>query len=175
MSSASDLLAHLRPCKITVTFEGVDYTIPAMDAIEWVALIDGPDADLYDIFPTLAGPEAIEAVEDALWDGRATSKDVGDVGLAAIAAAADRPWWVVLNILKSVLGAWHIVHVNAAGGKSLAGWLDELWSRVVDHIDPKERTSWVARIEAPPKNIQAEINYDEEEQAFLAAMNAVMK
>lgn len=175
MSSVSDLLAHLRPCPIQVDFLDKTYTIPAMDAVEWVALIDGPHPDLYEVFPMLAGPEAIEAVEDALWDGLADSEDVRMVACHALGAAGDRDWWVVVNLIRSAATAWSIVHVNQAAGKSLAGWLDEVWTKIMDHIDPKKRAGWVSEIERPPKGLKQGIDFDEEEAAFLAAMNAVMR
>lgn len=175
MSSVSDLLAHLRPCKITVVFLEAEYTIPAMDAVEWIALIDGPHPDLYDIFPKLAGADAVQHVEDALWEELATPDEVGEVALAALAAAADRPWWVVINLIRSAASAWDRVHVNGAVGMSLAGWLDEVWSKIMEYIDPKKRTKWISDIETPPKKIAQEMNFDAEEQAFLAAMNAVMR
>ncbi len=175
MSRASDLLAHLRPCPIHVDFLGRTYTIPALDAVEWIALIDGDHADLYEIFPVLAGTQAMEAVEDALWEGDAQSEDVAQVALAAIGAAADRDWWVALNIIRSAATAWDVVHVNNAAGMSLAGWLDQVWSKIIDHIDPKKRAGWETEISKPPKNVAKDIDFDEEEQAFLAAMNAVMR
>lgn len=175
MSRASDLLAHLRPCKIEVDFLGTTYTIPALDAVEWVALIDGDHPDLYEIFPALAGGEAVEAVEDALWEQAANAQDVADAALYAIGAAADRDWWVAVNIIRSAASAWNIVHVNRAAGMSLAGWLDEVWSKIVEHIDPKKRAAWETEVSRPPKNARTEVDFDEEEQAFLAAMNAVMR
>lgn len=174
MSSVSDLLAHLRPCPIEVLFDGVTYTIEAMDAIEWIVLIDAPHPDLYDIFPTLAGPQAVEHVEDAIWEGRATSDDVGKVALAAVGAAADRPWWLALRIIHAAKGSWDVVHVNRAQGMSLAGWLDEVWTQIMAHIDPKKRAAWVHEVETAPRDLVQEIDFDEEERAFLAAMKAVM-
>lgn len=175
MSSASDLLAHLRPCKISVDFDGAVYTIPAIDAVEWVALIGGDRPDLYEIFPRLAGQQAVEAVEDALWEGRATTDDVGKVSLAALAAAGDRPYWVILRILGQAADAWSMVHVNQAAGMSLAGWLDEVWSKIMEHIDPKKRAGWITQIESAPKGLEAEVDYDDEERAFLEAMNQVRR
>lgn len=175
MSSVSDILAHLRPCPIQVDFLGYTYTIPALDAVQWVALIDGQHPDLYEIFPVLAGPEAVEAVEDALWDGQADEDDVAMVALNALGAAGDRDWWVVLNVIRSAATAWSVVHVNGAVGMSLAGWLDEVWSKVMQHIDPKKRTQWISEVERAPKGLKQEIDFDEEERAFLAAMNAVMR
>jgi hypothetical protein len=157
VSSVSDILAHLRPCPVQVDFLGHAYTIPALDAAQWVALIDGQHPDLYEIFPVLAGPEAVEAVEDALWDGHADEDDVAMVALNALGAAGS------------------LVHVNGAVGMSLAGWLDEVWSKVMQHIDPKKRTQWISEVERAPKGLKQEIDFDEEERAFLAAMNAVMR
>lgn len=146
-----------------------------MDAVEWIALIDGPDPDLYEIFPILAGREAIVHVEEALWEGRTTTEQVAELGRQVLSAAADRPWWEVMNLLGAVKDAWEIVHVNGAAGLSLAGWLDEVWSKVMSHIDPKKKAAWVTDIQTPPKGLKVEVDFDAEERAFLNAMNAVMK
>lgn len=175
MSSASDLLLHLRPCPLTVEFEGVGYTIAAMDAVEWIIYIDAPNPDLYEIFPMLAGREAVAHVEEALWEQRVTSADVAKLGYEAISTAADRPWWEVSNLLYAVKDAWEIVHVNSAAGMSLAGWLDEVWSKVMAHIDPSKKAAWISAIQTPPKGADVEVDFDAEEQAFLNAMNAVMR
>lgn len=174
MSSASDLLAHLRPCPIEVAFEGWVYEIPAMDAVDWVVLIADENIDLYEIFPTRAGQDAVEHVEDALWGERVTQDEVGKVALAAIAAAADRPWWVTLRLIHAAMDAWSMVHVNNAVGMSLAGWLDEIWSKVMERIDPKKKAGWISEIESTPKGWEGEVDFDDEERAFLAAMKAVM-
>ena len=175
MSSASDLLLHLRPCAIEVTFDGAVYTIDAMDAVEWIIHLDGPHPDLYAIFPKKAGDVAVEHVEDALWEERVTTDQVGQVGLDALSVAADRPWWVALRVIFAAKESWSIVHANNAAGMSLAGWLDQVWSNIMAHIDPKKRAAWITDVESPPKGHAAEIDFDAEERAFLNAMKAVMK
>lgn len=176
MSSASDLLLHLRPCDLEIDFEQATYTLPAMDAVEWIALLDGPRPDLYEIFPVRTGLKAVEHVEDAMWEQRVSSDDVAKVALELIGLAADRPWWVALRTIAAARGSWSIVHVNSATGMSLAGWLDQVWSNIMTHIDPKKRAGWIAEVQSPPKGVDPEIaSFDDEEKAFLAAMNAVMK
>lgn len=175
MSGATDLLLHLRPCRIDVPFDGTLYTIPALDAVEWIALIGGEYPDLYAVFPKLAGGDAVAHVEDALWEDRVGLDQVGDVALSVIAANADRPWWVTLRVIRAAQEAWDRVHVNRATGMSLAGWLDEVWSKIMENIDPKKKPAWVNDIEAPPKGIQADVDFDAEEAAFLNAMKAVMR
>jgi hypothetical protein len=146
-----------------------------MDAVEWLVYIDGPHPDLYEIFPVLAGQAALEHVEEALWEGRVTHDEVGQIVLEALGVAADRPWWVALRIIGSAKANWEAIHVNQAVGMSLAGWLDEIWSKIMERIDPKKKASWISDIERPPKGTKQEIDFDAEEAAFLAAMNAVMK
>lgn len=175
MSSASDLLLHLRPCTLQVPFDGRWYTIRAMDAVDWVVVLDGEHADAYEIFPGLAGADAVAHVEDALWEGRVTPDQLRDLALEVVGMAADRPWWVALRIIHAAKDAWDIVGINQAQGMSLAGWLDEIWRKIMAHIDPKKKPAWVSDIESPPKGSKTEVNYDAEEAAFLNAMKAVMR
>ena len=175
MSSASDLLLHLRACPVTVEFEQARYTVPAMDAVEWIAILDGPEPDVYEIFPMLAGRDAVVHVEEALWEARVSIDQIAELGRAVISTAADRPWYEVMNLLGAVKEAWSIVHVNAAAGMSLAGWLDEVWSKVMAHIDKDKRASWIGAVQTPPKGVEVQVDFDAEERAFLNAMNAVMR
>src|SRR4029450_10961704 len=71
--------------------------------------------------------------------------------------------------------AWDIVHVNTATGMSLAGWLDDIWSNIMNHIDPKKKAGWIGEIESPPKGVDAAVDFDAEERAFLNAMKAVAR
>lgn len=144
-----------------------------MDAVEWIAILDGEHSDAYEIFPGLAGADAVAHVEDALWEERVTPEQIRDLALEVVGMAADRPWWVALRTISSAKTAWDVVGVNRAQGMSLAGWLDEVWAKIMNHIDPKKKPAWLSDIESPPKGTAAEINYDAEEAAFLNAMKAV--
>lgn len=146
-----------------------------MDAVDWIVHIEGDHPDLYEIFPILAGEQAVKHVEDALWEEAVTYEQVADVALRALTMAADRPWWLALRILACARQAWSIVHVNHAAGMSLAGWLDEVWSKILAHSDPKKLAGWVSQMESPPKGVAGETDVDAEEQAFLNAMKAVMR
>lgn len=58
---------------------------------------------------------------------------------------------------------------------SLAGWLDEIWTKIMERIDPKKKAAWISDIQRPPKGVKEEVDFDAEGAAFMAAMNAVMK
>lgn len=152
--------------------KGREFTIPAMDAVAWVRLVTTAPLDTYAIFPKLAGPEAVNVVEDALWDGELTEDDLVKMALEAVAVAADRPWWTTLRLLNSVAGAWPHLHVNNATGMSFAGWLDEVWSKAISVMDQKHRPAWEHQIESPPKGWESEVDFNEEEKAFMSAMRS---
>ena len=119
----------------------------------------------------------MEHVEDALWEARVDHDAVAKVALSALGVAADRPWWVALRIISAARQSWDVLHVNQAVGVSLAGWLDELWSKIMAHIDPKHKTGWVIDVEKIPKGWETDkpLDFTEEEQAFLAAMKQVAR
>lgn len=174
MSGASDLILHLVPCPLEVILLDRAFTIPAMDAVDWLRILTIPGLSAYDVFPVLAGPDAVEFVEDVLWDELATDGEITRLGFDVISAAADRPWWVAVRIVASVAEAWDRVHVNQAAGASFAGWLDEVWSRIMSLMDPKRVVGWVGSVEAPPEGWEAEVDFDAQERAFMAAMRSAM-
>lgn len=175
MSSGSDLLSHLTPCEYRIDFHGLVFDFPALDAVGWLRLILAEPFNLYSIFPEKLGPEAIELVEDMLWEERVTMEEVERTGLNVISAASDRPWWTALKLIALARDSWEIVHVNQAVGVPLAGWLDQVWTKAVQHCDPTKLTSLRQQLDTPPKGFETEIDFDAEEQAFLNAMKAVMR
>lgn len=169
--SASDLLVHLQPCPVQVELQGRTFTIPALDAVAWVRLL--LPIEPYEIFPGLAGQDAIDLVEDMLWEGELTADELTRIAMDVISTAADRPWWTAMKILLSAAQAWDRVHVNNAAGMSLAGWLDQIWSKMIPYIDPKKFTAVEVDLATPPKGWETEVDFDAEEAAWMAAMKAV--
>lgn len=175
MSSGSDLLSHLVPCEYRINFHGLVFDFPAMDTIGWLRLLLAEPFSLYAIFPEKLGSGAVELVEDMLWAEQVTGEDVERMALEVISAAADRPWWHALKLIKMARDSWEIIHVNEAQGVPLAGWLDQVWSKAVLHCDPKKLSSLRHDLEQAPKGFEAELDFDAEEQAFVNAMKAVMR
>ena len=175
MSGAADLLLHLKPCPVTVDFLGRSWPVPARDCVAWLELIAGDEFDPWAVFPALAGQDAVDEVSEALWRGVVELDDVVKVAMEVVSAVADRPWWVALRIIGVATGSWETVHVNDAVGRPLAGWLDEVWSKILAHVDPKKRASFVNEVESAPTGWQGEVDFNNEEMAFMSAMKAVMK
>src|SRR5687768_18288929 len=58
--------------------------------------------------------------------------------------------------LHDALPIW----VNRAAGMSLAGWLDEIWLKIMERIDPKKKAAWITDIERAPKGWEGEVDLD---------------
>jgi hypothetical protein len=178
--AASNVLVHLAPCDIQVSFDSQDYTISAMNAHVWCQLLLDDPFDPYNVFPGLAGEAAVVAVEDALGDKRMETEDVARVALEIVTIAGDRPWWVTIRILYVAGEVWDRIGGTLVreGVDSrqlpLAAWLDAVWSILLAYVDPKKMAAWLHQIEATPKGWESAIDFDEQEQAFMAAMKSVM-
>lgn len=178
--SESDILVHLQACALDVHLRGHSFTIPAMDAIDWLKLLQADPFDPYQIFPMLAGWEAAELVQDVLWDEPDTGpEEISRLALDVVSTVGGRPWWVTLRLLGAAAGAWDRIGGTLVRERidartlPLAGWLDALWMIMLSYVDPKDRTSWLYKIEVAPRGWETEIDFDEQERAFLAAMKQV--
>lgn len=173
MSAADDLLIHLVARPIEVDFLGTTFTIPARDALGWLELII--DLDPWQVFPVQAGQRAVDETIEALWSGQVEIEELTKIAMEVISVAADRPWWEALRIIHVAKDAWDIVHVHQVNDRPLAGWLDEVWSRILQHCDPKKRASFIGQVTEVPKGWADDVDFSGEERAFMAAMNAVMR
>lgn len=180
MSRETNPLVHLIPCDVDIEFGDNIYTIKAKSALEWMVLLLDEHLIAYSIFPILAGEEAIVAVEDALWEGRATTEQINDLAMDVVDAAADRDWWETIRYLNILRGAWDTIGASllAKGADpakmSLAGWVDLIRLTCIQHCEPKKLAGFLGQIETPPKGVAAAVDFDAEERAFEAAMRSVM-
>lgn len=180
MPHESNPAIHFVPCDIDIEFDGVTYTITARSALEWMTTLLDERLIPCNIFPILAGGEAVIAVEDAIWDGKATPEQVNDLAMDVVSVAGDRDWWETVRYLNVLHGAWDTIGSSlvARGADpakmSLAGWVDLIRYICIQHCDPKKLAGFLGQIEAPPKGAAAAVNFDAEEKAFEAAMRSVM-
>lgn len=172
----SDILVHLAPCDIGVTWAGELFIIPARTAYEWAQLLLAEPFDPYEVFPGLAGPAAVIAVEDALGNGTASDDDLSRAALGVVTTAGDRPWWVTIRILGCAGLCWDRIGGTLIRERidareiTLAAWMDAMWMIMKTYVDPKKLASWTHQIEQAPKGWAEDIDLDENEQAFMAAM-----
>lgn len=174
-----DPLASVASFPVIATLLGEEHTIPAMAAVEWLSiLLDGP-LDVSRIIPGLLDDDVQDRVDDALWDGELTEKDLVDTALAVLTVAAGRSWWRALHLLSAVGNEWLLVHGRMVmqgvdpGRLSLGGYLDALYAVTVDNMTAEQRRDFDRVLDTPPAGELPVLDEDAEGQEFLALMSQV--
>lgn len=173
---ASNILLHLAPCDISVTFGSETHVVPAMSAHQWCKILLHDPFDPYNVYPTMAGVNAVIEVEDAISQGEVDAEDLARVALETVSIAGDRPWWVTLRMLATAGQTWDRIGAQLikagvdARHLPLAAWLDVVWLIMLDYVDPKKLVQFVAKIEKPPIGWDTTVIGDDDDAAFMAAM-----
>lgn len=172
-----DPVWSLHPWDLSVRVAGRDFTIPAMAAHEWLAILMPDDLDPDDVFPGLVDgdPESVrEYLFQAMMDGIVTHETVERVAFDVIEAVSGRPWWIALRLIGlasqnwSVLGVEMLTAVDVAK-MSLSGWLDVLFVRMLQQFDESHVAMFLSRLELPPEDHRSDAAEPEmAEDAFMA-------
>jgi hypothetical protein len=130
------------------------FTIPAMSAADWLAVLMVDDISIDDIFPGMLTSVDRTAVEVVLHQGILTLEDVQEVSLEIISRVCGRPWWVALRLIWGARVSW-----DALGGEmvrydadrlSIAGWLDALFLVMLRGLEDNKRSMFLMKLEMPP-------------------------
>jgi hypothetical protein len=147
-----DPIWSLRPWPVVLTLSGWDYTIPALPAADWLAVLMRTDFDLDDMILDLLPPE----VDDLLVQGLDLS-DLHEACLDLIELVSARRWWITMRLISVARDHWHELGPSVLRGApadrvSLSAWLDVLTVTIMKAIEPKEATMFVMKLEAVPEN-----------------------
>lgn len=147
-----------------------------MPASEWVAALLDDDGitGLLDLF----GENVADDVFDMLADGTVDLGTLNEAIYDIVTVVSGRPWWFTIRLIHMAAGAWDSIGGDLAyrGIRAdlmpFATWMDALLRVVMDRISPDDRTSVLARLNAPPVGVAPAINEKAEEDTFRAYMNS---
>lgn len=150
-----DPIWSLKPWSAALLLAGVEYEIPALTAVDWLAYLMQPEPDIDGLLLDL-----LPASDELLFDGKITLQELYDTVLDLIATVCARPWWIALRLINiareswSVLGPQMIEKVDPER-ISIAAWLDVLLVTILNNMEPRETTMFSMRLETPPPSLQA--------------------
>jgi len=163
-----DPIWSLKPWPVSVEIYGRKLEIPALPAVDWLAVLMQAELTLDDFID-----EMLPAAEDMLFDSTLSLEELYEVCLEVVSTASGRPWWVTLRLIGIAKESWHILSGEMlkvdATRMSLSGWLDVLLLVILHSMDPKDTTMFSMRLEAAP----ADVEVPEEEMEMSA--NAFLK
>ena len=148
-SHTQDPTESLCPWPITFTVQGRDYEIPALPAAQWLRVLMNEDATVEDVFLELV-PEGVQLLlsgEDDVWG---LAKQILDL-------ASGRHWYIAMRLIDVLRVNWNVVGATMllkgvdANRLSLSGWLDVALLMVLQQMEQKDTTMFIAQLEIPPE------------------------
>jgi hypothetical protein len=153
-----------------------------MDAAGWLELLLAEPIEYEELFPGLAGPQAVMDVNQMILSGAADSEDLERAILDLIEAVSGRSWWITLRLCFSIRAHWGSVGGEMARqgmhpwGMPLGYWLDGAYATMIELLlkgpKPKAAADWSRAIVQPPPQETRQIDEVENANAFLAAFRA---
>lgn len=174
-STSASLLHSLRPWPIVIRLAGMRCEFGEFYADTWVAALleEDPGNGVLE----LLDEDTRENIVDALIEGNLDGVVLGEAVMNVVTVASGRPWWFTLRLLHTAQSAWDTIggymalHGVNAQQISLQAYLDALLAAVLRHVEPKNQTSMLARMKAPPAGAtKPAIDEAREADLFMAQM-----
>lgn len=156
----TDATWSLRTWPVEVTFSGLTFSIPALPAADWLAILMSDQVDLEEILPGLAGVEEADALEEALVQGKASLQDLYRMALETLSLVSGRPWYVAMKIISvaamswSALGGEFVIRNVDADRISLAAWLDAAYLIMLRNMKSDDINIFNAKLLVPPPGVE---------------------
>ena len=150
-----DPVSSLRIHSVILDVAGRDVEIPAMSAADWLTVLMQPDLTLNELL------DVVPDVETIMGEVELGIDEWSDVCLEMISTVSARPWWITMKLVGIAVNSWDnlgaaMLRRVDAEKVSLAAWLTIFLIVVIEALDPKDVTMTLARIEAPPPNVERE-------------------
>lgn len=161
----------LKPWPVTVTVQGRDFTIAAMPASDWLAVLMAQDLSADDILQ-----ELLPDLEEYIYEAELSLDEVYEVCLDVIATVTARPWWVALRLVAVARDNWHVICDDMllydADRLPLSAWLDVLLLVVLKRMENSKTTMFLLQLETPPPEVEEEAEEIEMSMAEFHAIGA---
>lgn len=174
-TTSTSLLHSLRAWPVVVWIGSVVVEFDEFHADQWVAALI--DEEPIQAIMELLDDEVHDLLVDELIEGRIDARTLEHGLLDVVSLVSGRPWWFTLRLLHAAQGAWDTVggfmalRGVRAEQLSLQAYMDALLAAVLRHVEPKDQTSMLARLKAPPAGATiAAIDEAREEDVFRAQM-----
>lgn len=154
-----NVLAWLRPERITVHFADHSWALEAKTAADWLGAIAMDFDNLSGVFPGLIQDSDVDKMLHALKD---IDNHVLLAGVArnVIQAAGGRDWWWTVNLVRKVMGTW--MHLNGmlvrqgvyCDRTNLPDWLDACYTLIWERGDEKAQAALEMELSIPPLGVK---------------------
>lgn len=169
-----DPLASLSPTTVTVDYLGREYTVAAMSATQWLAILWNPDFSPDDIFPALVSAE--DDVVDGIILGETVTREVFLVAMEILEVASGFRWWFTLRAVAMLRASWFRIGgfvVLDPAQVSLGLFLTSMLGQCIEHMEPARAAEMVEQLNEAPEGFELPEDEFAEGAAFMAAMQSL--
>lgn len=156
---SADLLAALRPERVTVRVLGTPFTLEATTAAQWLGAMALDLERLHGIMPGLVADDDLETMAEMMMVHPDIEQRWSHAARTGLGRAAGRDWWWAFNLARKALGTW--IYTNGlllhAGLDSkemnLPDWLDACYVLYWRDAKEDDRIKFDLELSLPPKGI----------------------
>jgi hypothetical protein len=164
-----DPVASLRPAEINVDVGEWSYTVPALNAADWIEVLAAGNTAA--VIPGLLGADDQRSIMRDFLHGAITSKEIEDASHRVLEVAGGRKWWEVERLVHSALseGSWAQVHGQLVLANvdlerlTLAGFVNAVWFMALQGVQKqadRDRLEW--ELTKPPPGYVDEMEETDE-------------
>lgn len=142
-------IRSLRPTSVVFTWQGREYEIPALPAVDWLEVLMDPNWMAEDIMLALL-PNGDRLVNELSLD------ELDNLGLDILEEVSARHWWIADRLIQTLGAAWDTMGAEAVLNHvdpeklSLAAWLDAMLMLLMRRISSEQAPMFTSRLELPP-------------------------
>ncbi len=172
----ADPIASLTSWPVELVVAGREYTLPAKPATDWLIALIEDFGSFVQLIDMLTIEEKAE-IELAVIEGQVEDGELERVFRDAAEAVAGRPWWVVINYLNLLQGAWPRFHGRILSSGldpstiSLGAYLDAAHYAFIEGREDSAIQKITNFLETPPPGFSIELDEESEGETFLAMLN----
>jgi hypothetical protein len=149
-----DPIWSLKQWPVTIEVARQEFVIPAMPAVDWLAVLMDDSFGPERVFPGLLEEDDRAQVEQLLHSGALDIEQLWRLGLDVITQASGRQWYVAMRLVMTAKEAWDALGGDMAAVRSdasLSAWLDILFTLVMRNIEDSKRTMFLLKLEIVPQ------------------------
>lgn len=155
----ADVLAQVRPARVSVTCLQQRWTLNLDTAYQWVGAVGFDMEHLAGVFPGAIGDDDVDAMYHLALSCPDIERRWLNAARVAVGHGGGRDWWWSVNLIRRALSGWPYFHgklllagVNART-LPLPDWLDACYMMLWGGCDDNQRIKLDLELSMPPAGV----------------------
>lgn len=154
-----DILAQVRPARVSVTCHERSWALDLDTADHWLGAVGFDMDSLAGVFPGSIGDDDVDAMYHLALSDPDIDRRWRNAARVAVGRGSGRDWWWSVNLIRRALSGWPYINGKlllsgvSARHMSLPDWLDACYMLLWGNCDEKERIKLDLELSMPPAGV----------------------